>query len=84
METKIIEIVEKKGALGLTIVALIWMNNRLSNVEDKLYDCLKHPPKITQLDMSRKTHDNLLFQKPLMIAVLPNQKEREIVKKRKV
>ena len=35
----ILETIKKHGALGVTIIALFWMNSRLSNVEAKLYEC---------------------------------------------
>jgi hypothetical protein len=54
----IIESVKKHGVTGLLCVCLWWMNGRLSDVEEKLYNCLttskvvsasKHEPKHVQL-----------------------------------
>jgi len=35
------EYTKKHGTNFLLICAIFWLNNRLSNVESKLYDCLK-------------------------------------------
>jgi hypothetical protein len=54
----IIESIKKHGVTGLLCLCLWWMNGRLSDVEEKLYNCLttskavsasKHEPNHVQL-----------------------------------
>lgn len=45
---EIIETIKKHGALGCTVVALIWMNSRLTSVEDKLFNCLSDKQELRQ------------------------------------
>lgn len=43
----IIEQIKKHGITGILCICLWWMNNRLSDVEEKLYDCLTDAKEIT-------------------------------------
>ena len=42
---EILETIKKHGALGMTVIALIWMNSRLSSVEERLFQCLNDKVK---------------------------------------
>ena len=66
--TEIVEIVKKYGVNGILCVCLWWMNNRLTAVEQKLYDCYKD-----QVIINRNSSENYNIQKRL-IAILPNEK----------
>ena len=66
--TEIVEIVKKYGVNGILCVCLWWMNNRLTAVEQKLYDCYKD-----QVIINRNSSENYNAQKRL-IAILPNEK----------
>ena len=78
--TEIVEIVKKYGVNGILCVCLWWMNNRLTAVEQKLYDCYKD-----QVIINRNSSENYNIQKRL-IAILPNEKNntRHARSKRKV
>ena len=69
-----IETIKKHGALGMTVIALIWMNSRLSSVEDKLFNCLNDKQEIRQA-----THKSKIYIKNNLIAVLPNEKRNKRV-----
>ena len=66
--TEIVEIVKKYGVNGILCVCLWWMNNRLTAVEQKLYDCYKD-----QVIINKNSSENYNAQKRL-IAILPNEK----------
>lgn len=78
--TEIVEIVKKYGVNGILCVCLWWMNNRLTAVEQKLYDCYKD-----QVIINKNSSENYNIQKRL-IAILPNEKNntRHARSKRKV
>lgn len=71
---EIIETIKKHGALGMTVIALIWMNSRLSSVEEKLYNCLSDKQEIHQAS----THRGEIFIKTNLIAILPNERKNSI------
>lgn len=73
---EIIEIIKKHGALGMTVIALIWMNSRLSSVEEKLFNCLSDKQEIRQATSHRS---NQLIENRL-VAVLPCEIKRKDVK----
>lgn len=53
----------------MTVIALIWMNSRLSSVEEKLFNCLSDNQEIRQT-----SHKDDTFKKIELIAILPNEK----------
>ena len=69
---EIIETIKKHGALGMTVIALIWMNARLSSVEEKLFNCLSDRQEIRQAT----TRTNQIIENRL-IAILPIKQEDE-------
>ena len=71
---EIIETIKKHGALGMTVIALIWMNSRLSSVEEKLFNCLSDRQEIHQ----SSTHRSEIFIKTKLIAILPNERKNTI------
>ena len=71
---EIIETIKKHGALGMTVIALIWMNSRLSSVEEKLFNCLSDRQEIHQAS----THRSEIFIKTNLIAILPNERKNSI------
>jgi hypothetical protein len=69
---EITETIKKHGALGMTVIALIWMNSRLNSVEDKLFNCLSANQEIRQAS----THSKVEIKEKL-IAVLPNGRKNK-------
>jgi hypothetical protein len=69
---EITETIKKHGALGMTVIALIWMNTRLNSVEDKLYNCLSANQEIRQAS----THSKVEIKEKL-IAILPNDRKNK-------
>ena len=69
---EILETIKKHGALGMTVIALIWMNSRLNSVEDKLYNCLSANQEIRQAS----THSKVEIKEKL-IAILPNDRKNK-------
>jgi hypothetical protein len=69
---EILETIKKHGALGMTVIALIWMNSRLNSVEDKLYNCLSENQEIRQAS----THSKVEIKEKL-IAILPNDRKNK-------
>ena len=65
----IIEASKKHGISILLILALVWMNSRLSAVEEKLYDCLEDRATISQAPLSQKKYT---YEHPVL-AVLPEK-----------
>lgn len=65
----LIEAAKKHGISVLLIFALVWMNNRLSNVEEKLYDCLEERAQASEVPLSRKKHHEASY----VAAVLPDK-----------
>lgn len=55
----VIEAAKKHGISVLLIFALVWMNNRLSNVEEKLYDCLEDRARMGSAPMSEKQYKHI-------------------------
>jgi hypothetical protein len=71
---EIIETIKKHGALGMTVIALIWMNSRLSSVEERLFSCLNDRQEIKQAS----THRGEIYIKTNLIAILPNERKNSI------
>ena len=63
------EIVKKYGVQGLLCVCLFWMNNRLSTVEAKLYDC--YDDKVI---MQHQANNSTIHLHERIIAILPDEK----------
>jgi hypothetical protein len=68
---EVLEAIKKHGALGMTVIALIWMNSRLSAVEERLFDCLSN--KVGQASTHSKIH-----VKNNLVAILPNERKKHI------
>lgn len=66
---EVLEAIKKHGALGMTVIALIWMNSRLSAVEERLFDCLSN--KVGQASTHINAKNNL-------VAILPNERKKHI------
>ncbi len=71
MALDILEAIKKHGATGIMVVALIWMNNRLNTVEDRLYDCYDDIAK-PKVSCAPYKHDNMPSSRRDMVAVLPH------------
>jgi hypothetical protein len=69
---EILETIKKHGALGMTVIALIWMNSRLTSVEDKLFNCLSANQEIRQAS----THSKVEIKEKLL-AILPNDRKNK-------
>lgn len=69
---EILETIKKHGALGMTVVALIWMNSRLSAVEERLFDCL------SKSQVGQASTHNKINVKNNLIAILPNERKKHI------
>ncbi len=68
----LLESVKKYGFTGATVVALFWMNNRLSSVEERLYDCyedLRH----TEIRMPERRTEPITHEPKRLVAVLPSE-----------
>lgn len=65
----LIEAAKKHGISVLLIFALVWMNNRLSDVEEKLYDCLEERAQVSEIPLSRKQQHEVSY----IAAVLPDK-----------
>ncbi len=85
MEVKVAEFLTKNGLNGALIIAIIWLNNKISTVEDKLYNCLEDRPKIeyrNEFQNNNRQSRKDLHIRPELVAVLPS-KEKETNYKRK-
>lgn len=50
------EYTKKHGTSFLLICAIFWLNNRLSNVEAKLYDCLEDNIQSQSKNINTESH----------------------------
>ena len=62
---------KKHGTSFLLICAIFWLNNRLSNVESKLYDCLDDQ---IQMKSSSLNKPNVHKHEPIY-AILPKEEK---------
>lgn len=67
----IIEGAKKHGISVLLIFALVWMNNRLSNVEEKLYDCLEDRAQMK----ATPVHKSSIHKNEPIYAILPKEEK---------
>ena len=70
----VIKTVKDNGALGITVIALLWMNNRLNTVEERLYDCYKEYG-LTEIIEPRTENEVFTIGRP--VAVLPEKPKRK-------
>jgi len=66
--TEIVEIVKKYGVNGILCICLWWMNDRLTAVEQKLYNCYEN-----QL-IQNHSANNRIHTTERIIAILPDEK----------
>ncbi len=64
------EYTKKHGTSFLLICAIFWLNNRLSNVESKLYDCLED-----RTQLQSKNIDTELYKYTPIYATLPEERK---------
>ena len=62
---------KKHGTSFLLICAIFWLNNRLSNVESKLYDCLEDKAQISSASLHKSTQHKY---EPIY-AILPKEEK---------
>ena len=62
---------KKHGTSFLLICAIFWLNNRLSNVESKLYDCLDDQIQMKSSDVNKP---NVHKYEPIY-AILPKEEK---------
>jgi hypothetical protein len=72
--TDLVNIVTKHGVTGVLCVCLFWMNSRLSEVEERLYECYDEATHMKAALPSNK----MIISKGNLVAILP--KEIEIKK----
>lgn len=72
----ITEYTKKHGSMFLLICAIFWLNNRLSNVEAKLYDCLEDQVQVSSKNINTEIQD----YSPIF-AILPQQRKNGIKRK---
>jgi len=72
--TDLVNIVTKHGVTGVLCVCLFWMNSRLSEVEERLYECYDEATHMKAALPSNK----MIISKGNLVAILP--KELEIKK----
>lgn len=65
----LIESVKKHGVTGILCICLFWMNSRLSDVEERLYDCLDERATAKSAPVSTTKHHT----KDIMVAILPDK-----------
>ena len=70
------EYTKKHGTSFLLICAIFWLNNRLSNVENKLYDCLEDRTQLESKNVNTK-----LYEYVPIYATLPEEKKYGIKRK---
>lgn len=66
--TEIAVIVKKYGVNGILCICLWWMNDRLSAVEQKLYNCYENQV------MQNHSANNTIHTTERIIAILPDEK----------
>ena len=62
---------KKHGTSFLLICAIFWLNNRLSNVESKLYDCLEDSIQMKATPI----HKSSLHKYEPIYAILPKEEK---------
>lgn len=72
--TDLVNIVTKHGVTGVLCVCLFWMNSRLSDVEERLYECYDEATHMKAAVPSNR----MIISKNNLVAILP--KELEIKK----
>jgi len=70
---EILETIKKHGALGMTVIALIWMNSRSSSVEERLFQCLNDRQEIKKASTPRSE----ILIKEQLVAILPNERKNK-------
>ena len=64
--------VEKHGVKALMIAALLWMNNRLTDVENKLYNCYEQ----ARIEALRRADNDVDINSLPLLAIIPECKIR--------
>lgn len=74
----IIESIKKHGVTGLLCICLWWMNGRLSDVEEKLYNCLT-ASKSSNLFKHEHNHVQLFAILPDKLKVKNGTKRKMVI-----
>jgi hypothetical protein len=65
-----LENIEKYGVNALMFIAIIWMNNRLNEVESRLYDCMeKRVERTTERHVKRHINYAVLPKKQRYVLI---------------
>ena len=64
-----VKIIHKYGVTGLMACALLWFNNRLNNVEARLYECYEDAATYNRKSLNDRPHD----ESSPVYAVLPKE-----------
>jgi small nuclear ribonucleoprotein (snRNP)-like protein len=72
--TDLVNIVTKHGVTGVLCACLFWMNSRLSEVEERLYECYDEATHMRAVAPTSR----MVISKDNLVAILP--KELEIKK----
>ena len=63
-----VEVVKQYGATGLLAIIVWWQNDRISNIEAKLYDCLN--------DRIENSVNKPISKKDVIYAILPEKDDK--------
>ena len=77
MTEQILAYAKKQGWNVGLVLAILWQNNRLNDVEARLYDCLQDRAEIRNIS----THKDPFEIHVKLVAVLPCDNKRRNVKK---
>ena len=62
-----LKILKDWGVTGALVIALVWMNARIGDVEHRLYDC--YEKRVMHVDNGYKTQNKLLAILPKKIKI---------------
>ena len=73
----LLEIIIKFGVLPVLIINVYWLNTKLADVEEKMYDCFDDREMILKNHVSKENNRSKSISKTLIVAVLPSNNEEE-------
>ena len=73
----LLEIIIKFGVLPVLIINVYWLNTKLADVEEKMYDCFDDRETILKNRVSKENNRSRSISKTLIVAVLPSNNEEE-------